>query len=94
MHRSRSRIISSAATAISVAPSPADLGNLTYKGLLHAIRQIFDNDPRLDGATVQLGTDVRGLAELRQEPGYLAAVRAGHLHDESGVIRVSRAILG
>jgi len=77
-----------------VAPPPADLGKLTFAGLLDAVRKLLENDPRLDGATVQLGPEVRGLAELRQEPGYLAAVRAGHLHDEAGVIRVARSILG
>lgn len=89
----RSRILSSASTAISVAPTPADLGVLTYKALLHAVRQIFDNDPKLDGATIQLGEQVRGLAELRQDSRYLAALRLGHLHDEGGVIRIARAAL-
>lgn len=91
--RPRRRILSSSSTAAAVTPPLAPSAALTYDGLLSACRQIAKDDPKLDGFNIAIGPHVRGLAELRQDPRYLAAVRAGHLHDESGIIRVSKDAL-
>jgi hypothetical protein len=93
MTRPRRRILSSSSTAAAVTPPLAPSAALTYDGLLSACRQIAKDDPKLDGFNIAIGPHVRGLAELRQDLRYLAAVRVGHLHDESGIIRVSKDAL-